>query len=60
MVGSGTRLATGRLSWGHTSLVHRFVDAVLDGTPPPVSIDDALEVVALTDGILAALTHVGR
>ncbi len=54
-VGSGTRLAGKRLFWGHDVLIARFLDAVATGGRSPVTIDDAVGVVALTDDILAAL-----
>ena len=54
-VGSGVRLAARRLSWGHEAFIGQFVDAVLDGGPLPVSMQESLDVVALTDDILRAL-----
>ena len=54
-VSSGLRLATGRLFWGHYVLIRRFLDATLGGCPPPVDLEDALQIEALTDAILAAV-----
>lgn len=54
-VASGLRLTTRRMYWGHDVLISRFLDAVVNGRPSPVGIEDALNIVSLTDDILAAL-----
>ncbi len=52
---AGTRWVRNRQFWGHDMLIGRFHDAVRHGTAPPVPVDDALGVVALTDALLAEL-----
>ena len=52
---SGTRLTTRRLYWGHDVLIGRFLEAARGDCEPPVSIADALGIVALTDEILTAI-----
>jgi predicted dehydrogenase len=52
---SGSRLTTSRLYWGHDVLIGRFLDAAMGTAQSPVSIEDALSVVAVTDDILAAI-----
>ncbi len=52
---SGLSLAAGRMTWGHGGLVRQFVDAALGQAPPPVTLDDAVAVVRLTDQIVAQL-----
>ncbi len=52
-VSSGMRLATGRQFWGHDELVRLFVDAALYGGASPVDLADALNVVRVTDEVLA-------
>jgi scyllo-inositol 2-dehydrogenase (NADP+) len=53
---SGSKYAIHRLSWGHERLIHGFVDATLGRGPVPVDPADSLEVVRLTDEILAELS----
>jgi hypothetical protein len=52
---AGARWVTGRQFWGHDVLIGRFYDAVQGNGPVPVPINDALNVVAVTDDILAHL-----
>lgn len=52
---SGVKLAQRRLTWGHGPLITAFIEALRDGTAPPVSTEDALGIVRLTDGVVAAL-----
>ncbi len=52
---SGLRLTTRRMYWGHDVLISRFLDAVATDGSSPVSIEDALNIVSVTDDILAAL-----
>lgn len=54
-VTSGVRLATRQLSWGHDRLVRHFVEAVESGTAPPVTVEQASRMVAVTDRILENL-----
>lgn len=54
-IGSGVRLLRKRLFWGHDVLIERFLAAIRTDAAPPVPIDEALNVVRLTDQILAAL-----
>ncbi len=54
---SGPLYATGRLLYGHEVLVRRFVDSVLEGTPPPVTGEDGLEVVRAMEAILRTAGH---
>lgn len=52
---SGGRLITRRQYWGHDVIIRRFVDATLGRGTIPVSLNDALDVVRITDDILQAL-----
>lgn len=52
---SGARLLTGRQHWGHDVVIGRFVDATLGRCPSPVRLEDAVDVVSITDSILDAL-----
>jgi predicted dehydrogenase len=54
-VRSGARYAAHRQFWGHDELIGRFFEAVHNGNPAPVPIDDALTVVTATDHVLSAL-----
>lgn len=54
-VASGARYAARRLFWGHDVIIGRFVDATLGRGPVPVSSEEALGVVRLTDAILDEL-----
>jgi len=49
---SGIRHARGQLFYGHDLLIHRFLDAVINGGELPVSARDGWEVVALMEEIL--------
>lgn len=55
-VASGALMTANRLFWGHDVLIGRFLDSVLEGSPPPVSLSDAVGLVELTDDVLAALS----
>jgi len=57
---SGTRYARGQLLYGHDLLVHRFLDAVINGKEPPVSARDGWEVVALMEEILRRSSQEGH
>ncbi len=52
---SGARTVTRRQHWGHRTLIHRFINAVVTGEPTPVDPADSLRVVAVTDEILRAI-----
>ena len=54
-VGSGYQLARGRLRWGHDSLIAAFVEATRTHGDNPIPVDEALEVVAMTDDLLEAI-----
>ena len=49
---SGLRNTLGRLLYGHDVLVHRFLDATVNGGEPPLSPRDGWEVVALMEEIV--------
>lgn len=53
MASSGIRHSTGRLYYGHDTLVRRFIDSLLDGSSPPVTPRDGWEVVGLMEDILS-------
>lgn len=52
---SGGRLVTRRQYWGHDVVIGRFVDATLGRRASPVPLQDAVDVVGITDQILDAL-----
>jgi hypothetical protein len=51
-VTSGALFSTGRLFYGHETLVHRFIDSIIDGTPLPVPPEEGLAVVQTMQSIL--------
>jgi scyllo-inositol 2-dehydrogenase (NADP+) len=51
-VTSGALFSTGRLFYGHETLVHRFVDSIIDGSPLPVPPEEGLAVVQTMQSIL--------
>jgi len=53
--GSGIRMLGGRLYWGHDRLIAAFVDACRGNRDNPVPLDEALDVVAMTDRLLALI-----
>lgn len=55
VLSSGTRYGAGRLLWGHDVLIARFVNAIRGKGPVPVDVADAVEIVRLSDSILADL-----
>lgn len=52
---SGARYVSKRLFWGHDVIIGRFIDATLGRGPVPVSDDESVGIVRLTDAILAEL-----
>jgi scyllo-inositol 2-dehydrogenase (NADP+) len=52
---SDGRWAVPRKFSGHDALIGRFYEAVLEGRPPPVPVEEALGVVAATDVLLSAV-----
>jgi hypothetical protein len=52
---SGSLYASGRLFWGHDSLIRKFVDATRSGGQSPVPPSEAVSVVRLTDSLLSHL-----
>jgi predicted dehydrogenase len=51
---SGARYTARRQHWGHQTLIHAMVDAVLRDGASPVPIEEALRVVRVTEDILRA------
>jgi len=51
-VTSGALFSTGRLFYGHETLVRRFLDSIIDGTPLPVPPEEGLAVVQTMQSIL--------
>jgi scyllo-inositol 2-dehydrogenase (NADP+) len=49
---SGALFSTGRLLYGHETLVRRFVDSIIDGTPLPVPPEEGLAVVRTMESVL--------
>ena len=49
---SGALFSTGRLFYGHETLVRRFIDSIIDGTPLPVPPEEGLAVVQTMQSIL--------
>ncbi len=49
---SGALFSTGRLFYGHETLVRRFIDSIIDGAPPPVTPEEGLAVVQTMESIL--------
>jgi predicted dehydrogenase len=54
-VGSGFEMLRGRLRWGHDLLIAAFVEACQGQRENPVPVGDALDVVAMTDELMAAI-----
>lgn len=54
---SGTRYVSGRLFWGHDTLIMEFVDAILGRRALPVPAEEALGVVRVTDRIVEELVR---
>jgi len=54
---TGTALARHRQSWGHAALIAAFLDAVVDGGPSPVPLDEALAVVKASDQVVGAVVE---
>ena len=52
---AGARWALKRQFWGHDKLIREFVEAVRTGKDSPVSVDDAVAVVAFTQRLLESL-----
>lgn len=52
---SGFRYASRRLFWGHDTIIRKFVDATLGMGSVPVELQESLDVVDLTDQVLAEL-----
>lgn len=52
---SGARFVSRRLFWGHDVLIRQFVEATLGRRPVPVTPDEALGVVRVSDRIVAEL-----
>jgi predicted dehydrogenase len=52
---SGFRLVRGRQRWGHDALIEAFVTAARTAGPNPVPTGDAVDVVTMTDALLAAI-----
>jgi predicted dehydrogenase len=51
-VTSGALFSTRRLLYGHETLVRRFVDSIIDGTPLPVAPEEGVAVVRTMESIL--------
>jgi scyllo-inositol 2-dehydrogenase (NADP+) len=49
---SGALFSTGRLLYGHETLVRRFLDSVVDGAPLPVTPEEGMAVVQTMESIL--------
>lgn len=49
---SGALFSTGRLLYGHETLVRRFLDSVVDGAPLPVMPEEGMAVVQTMESIL--------
>ena len=49
---SGALFSTGRLLYGHETLVRRFIDSIVDGAPLPVTAEDGRAVVQTMEAIL--------
>lgn len=52
-VAAGTRYATKRQAWGHDVIIGLFIEAIQGRGPTPVPLDESLNVVKVTDAILA-------
>ena len=52
---AGTRYATKRQAWGHDVIIGLFIEAIQGRGPTPVPLDESLNVVRVTDAILAEL-----
>lgn len=50
---SGLRFGRGKLYYGHDVLVQRFLDAIVDGAPPPSTARDGWKVVNTIEQVLA-------
>jgi hypothetical protein len=51
-VTSGALFSAGQLFYGHETLVRRFVDSIIDGSPLPVPPEEGLAVVQTMQSIL--------
>jgi predicted dehydrogenase len=49
------KLALGRLRLGHEVIISQFLRSVADGTPPPVSFQEARDTVAIVEKIVSRL-----
>jgi len=49
---SGALFSTGRLLYGHETLVRRFLDSIVDGAPLPVTPEEGMAVVQTMESIL--------
>ena len=49
---SGALFSTGRLLYGHETLVRRFIDSIVEGAPPPVTAEEGRAVVQTMEAIL--------
>jgi scyllo-inositol 2-dehydrogenase (NADP+) len=49
---SGALFSTGRLFYGHETLVRRFIDSIVDGSPVPVPAEEGVAVVQTMQSIL--------
>lgn len=49
---SGALFSTGRLLYGHETLVRRFLDSIIDGAPQPVTPEEGMAVVQTMESIL--------
>ena len=54
---AGARWVTKKQFWGHDVLIGKFYDAVATNGASPVPMEDALNVVAVTDDLLASFTR---
>ena len=52
IISSGIRQSLGQLFYGHDMLIHRFLNAAVNGGEPPVSARDGWEVISLMEEIL--------
>lgn len=52
---AGARWVTKRQFWGHDRLIGEFVEAIRAGRPSPISLEEALNVVTVTDNLIEML-----
>jgi scyllo-inositol 2-dehydrogenase (NADP+) len=52
---TGARILRRRQDWGHDRLIGEVLRSIREGRPSPVPVEDALEVVRVTEDILAAI-----